>query len=210
MTNVDLFNFGPDGLTTEETDYLEGLAQGMTSPETGPHPITGNVETVKLPGPADIITSIEVMQYLNNPLEALANWYNQLAENGIMIVATEHDWSYSIRYQREPDDNEQDETPTKHVLEALAKADINFAATYESDGEDGHRPTLDPSSFRIMAVQKKPGTSLIVTRPVTKVLTNPWKYKAAYYELSNDSMPIVEVISSAAKNIGGITLGSVC
>lgn len=211
MTNVDLFNFGLDGLKPDELEYLEGLAPGMTEPEAEPAFITADVETVSLLGQADIITSVEVMQYLNNPLEALANWYNQLADNGIMIVATEHDWASWIRYNRELGSSERDETPAKHLLEGLSRAGINYAVTDESDWQSGVRPDVDPNRVRTMAVQKKPGTSLRVTKPVTKVWVNPYNFKAAYYEAPTDeSSPTVEVVRSDTHTaLGAISLGNI-
>jgi hypothetical protein len=208
MTNVDLFNFGLDGLKPDELEYLEGLSPGMTDPEAEPALITDNVETVSLPEPADIITSIEAMQYLNNPLEALVNWYNQLVDNGIMIVATGHDWASWIRYNREPRGSERDETPVKHLLEELSRAGINYAVTGESDWPSGVRPGVDPNLVRIMAIQKKSGTLLRVTKPVTGVWVNSYNFKAAYYEApANESSPIVEVFRPDTYTVlGAVTL----
>ncbi|HSX07501.1 MAG TPA: hypothetical protein VLG11_01260 [Candidatus Saccharimonadales bacterium] len=208
MTNVDLFNFGLEGLEPEELAHLEGLAPGMTSPETEPILITDDVEKVMLPEPADVITSVEVMQYLNNPLATLANWYNQLADTGLMIVAAEHDWARWVNYEREPGSALQDETPTKHLLEVLKQNDIQFAVTDRSDRQDGDRPDLDPTCFRIMAIQKKPGTRLKVTKPVTEVWVNSYNYKAVFYEAADDSASSpVEIVHSAPKALGAVTLG---
>jgi len=211
MTNVDLFNFGLEGVNPDELEYLEGLVPGMTEPEAEPVLITDNVETVQLPEPADIITSVEAMQYLNNPLEAITNWYNQLADNGIMIVATEHDWASWIRYNREPGSSERDETPAKHLLEELSRAGINYAVTDESDWQSGVRPDVDPNRVRIMAIQKKPGTSLRVTKPVTEVWVNPYNFKAAYYEAPTDgSSSTVEVVrTDTSTALGAVTLGNI-
>jgi hypothetical protein len=211
MTNVDLFNFGLEGLKPDELEYLEGLVPGMTQPETEPVLITDNIETVKLPEPPDIITSVETMQYLDNPLESMANWYNQLTDNGIMIVATEHDWASWIRYNREPGIRERDETPAKHLLEELHQAGINFAVADEEDWESGFRPDVDPNRVRIMAIQKKPGTSLRVTRPVTEVWVNPYNFKAIYYEApTGESSSAVEVVrTDAPAALGAIVLENI-
>lgn len=210
MTNVDLFNFGLEGLKPDELEYLKDLAPGMTEPDAEPALITDNIETVQLPAPADIITSVEAMQYLNNPLEALTNWYNQLSDNGIMIVATEHDWASWIRYNREPGSSKRDETPAKHLLEELSRAGINYAVTDESDWKSGVRPNLDPNRVRIMAIQKKPGTSLRVTKPVTEVWVNPYNFKAVYYETPADGFsPTVEAVrADTSKALGAVTLGT--
>lgn len=208
MTNVDLFNFGLDGVTPEELEYLETLVPRMTEPEAEPTLIIDNVETVKLPAPADIITSVEAMQYLNDPLGALVNWYNQLADEGMMIVATQHDWASWIRYQREPSSSERDETPTQHLLEELSRNAINCAVTYENDWGRGRRPRIDPGNFRIMAIQKKPSTSLRVNKPVTEVWVNPYDFKAVNYEApSGEASSIVEVVQcSSHAALGGLTL----
>lgn len=211
MTNVDLFNFGLEGLKPDELEYLKGLVPGMTEPEAEPILITDNVETVKLPETADIITSVEVMQYLNNPLEAIANWYNQLADNGIIVVATEHNWTSWIRYNRHSGINERNETPAKHLLEKLSRAGINYAVTAESDWQSGVRPDVDPDRVSIMAIQKKPGTSLRVTKPVSEVWVNPYYFKATYYEASNDgSVSTIEVVrTDTSTALGAITLRNI-
>lgn len=211
MTNVDLFSFGLNGIRPDEIEHLEDLAHGMTEPEAEPALITANVETVKLPEPADIITSVEAIQYLNNPLEAMANWYNQLSDNGIMIIATTHDWASWIRYDREPGGSEQDEIPMKHLLEELSRAGINYAVTDESDWESGVRPRVAPDRVRIMAIQKKPETSLRVTKSVTKVWVNPYNFKAVYYEAPVEgSVSTVEFVSAdTSVKLGQISLANI-
>ena len=78
MTNVDLFDFGLEGLEPEELTYLERLSPGVTHELIAPNFIQADAETVVLPEPADLITSVEAVQYLNNPLAAISNWYNQI------------------------------------------------------------------------------------------------------------------------------------
>ncbi len=208
MTNVDLFDFGLEGLTLDELEYLEGFAPGMTEPGAEPTLMIGNVEIVRLPELADIITSVETMQYLNNPLQALSNWYNQLADNGVMFIATEHEWTGWVRYHRGLCGSNQGETPVKHLLEALSRADINYAVTDESDSESGVRPGADPDRIRIMAIQKRPGTSLRVTKPVAEVWVNPYNFKAVYYEApAAEAAPVVEVVNIPAM-LGAISVGN--
>ena len=197
MTNVDLFDFGMEGLKPDEIAYLEDLAPGMTSDEAAPRFMQADVETVALPEPADLITTVESMQYLNNPLATISNWYNQLADNGLLIISTEHDWASWIRYQREPGQGDRDETPAKHLLEALQAGGVAYAASAESDWESGFRPDLDPDRIRNMVIQKRPGTQLVVNSPVTEVWVNPYNFKAAYYEEpTQGSRPVVEVVAA--------------
>ena len=190
MTNVDLLDCDLEGLAEDKIAYYEGLVPGIAKSEAAPVLITDNIETVTLPEPADVITSVETVQYLNDPLKALSNMYNQLADNGIMFVAADHDWPGWISYS-----GEQDETPMKHVLEELTRAGINYAVTDESDGRSGVRPDVDPNCFRRMAIQKKPGTLLRVTKSVTEVWKNHYHYKIAYYEApTTESSPVIEVV----------------
>lgn len=207
MTNVDLFHYGLHGLDPYELDYLEGRVPGITDPVTEPTAIRDNAETVDLPEPVDVITSFELMQYLNDPLAAMANWYNQLTDNGLMMVSAEHDWSSWIRYPRKPGTGMGDETPTKHLLEVLSEKDIPFAITADCDWENGVRPDVDPSSFRNFIVQKKAGTRWEATKPAVKIWKNPFNYKAVYYELANHAADSpIQIVDDPAYSLGGIGL----
>ena len=48
--------------------------------------IKGDIETIQLPEKMDIITCIAVLQYLDNPLQAVINLYNQLNKNGVLFT----------------------------------------------------------------------------------------------------------------------------
>jgi SAM-dependent methyltransferase len=199
MTNVDLLDFGLDGL---EIEYLEGLATDLTAENAQPRLIQANIETVSLNEPADVITSVEVMQYLNDPIGAICNWYNLLADNGLLIISTEGDWTSWIRYQREPGQGNREETPAKHLLEALQVGGVPFAASAESDYENGFRPKLDPDCIETLVVQKRPGTQLVVNSPVTRVWVNPYMFKVAFYEEpAAGAQPIVEVMAALDNNV---------
>jgi SAM-dependent methyltransferase len=195
MTNVDLFDFGVKGLEPKEVDYLEGRNPGVMQEAAAPHLIQANVETVKLPEPADVITSVEMIQYLDNPLVSLSNWYNQLADNGLMLITTETDWASWIRYDSGL--GNENETPTKHLLQALSLAGVAHAASDETDWENGTRPILDPGRFRNLVIQKKPGTEMLVHSKVKKIWVNPMDYKAVYYEFPEpDGLPLISIIET--------------
>ncbi|HSW75029.1 MAG TPA: methyltransferase domain-containing protein [Candidatus Saccharimonadales bacterium] len=198
MTNVDLFDWGLEDLPAEEIEYLESVTPGITRPENAPKLLISDAETVTLPAPANVITSVESIQYFNNPLAALANWYNQLADNGVVFIAAEHDWAYRVRYSETSNmTSRHDETPTGHLLETLSQTGVNFAAVRESDRQDGYRPAVKSNSFCTMAIQKKAGTLLRVSQPVAEVTINTDdKYKAVYYKAPNDGAALIEVVSS--------------
>jgi hypothetical protein len=190
MTDVDLFDLGLDGLEPDELAYLEGLAPGMTIETANPNLIIGDVGTVRLPFLADVITSVEVVQYLDNPLGALANWYNQLADDGIMLVAAEHTWSEWIRQRRTTGSSKN---IARLLLGELAGANIDFAATDEVGRRNGTRPERDPGLFRTLAVRKRPGTRLRVDWPVCEVYVNPYDFKTVFYEAPDSDTPILEI-----------------
>lgn len=177
-TNVDLFDYGLDGLDEEEMAYLDQKFPGITDPAAEPTLVRDNAETVILPKKADLITSVEGIQYLHNPLGALSNWYNQLKDEGLLIIATEHTWPSWIRYDRSA--GEECPPLAEHLLQQLGRAGITFAATEEADWKNG-RPELRPSWVRTLAIQKKAGTLLTAHFNPTEVWSNGYSYKATYY-----------------------------
>lgn len=200
MINVDLFDYGLDGLSAEELDALEHITLGATHKSVAPDFIRDNVETVQLPEPADLITSVETVQYLNDPLQALSNWYNQLADDGLLFVTADHYWPSWIRYQETDGKNRLTiSSPISDVLAQLEAAGICYAVTGECDWPNGHRPETASDDFRILALQKKAETNLRLTASVVAVEAYETDYKATYYRAANGSggaaNAIVEVVS---------------
>jgi len=191
-TQVDLLGTSLESLAAERLSELEDLEPGITSREAAPFVMRANVETVELPEPADIVTMIEGIQYLDDPLVALSNGYNQLSDGGLLIVAAQHKWPGRIHYAGPYN---WGETPVVHLLRALESAEIAFAATDEADYENGFRPRLYRDDLRTLVVQKRPNTQLVVKMPVEKLHVNREDYKRVYYqEPGFDSQPIIEVI----------------
>lgn len=180
-TSVDLFDYGLKGLASEELEFLETTQPGMTDDQNRPEVVIGNIEEISLSKPADLITSVEAVQYLNDPVAALANWYNQLNDGGVMVVATQHDWASWVRYAKEPECQKLRDTPTEHLVHELGKTGIDFAAVDEPDMEWG-RPKLNPNRFSTLIVRKRAGTSMTVHAEVEEVWVNPHQYKSVYYE----------------------------
>jgi hypothetical protein len=182
MTNVDLFDFGLDGLKANELEYLEKQTPGMTSESASPTLIIDDVERVVLPEKADLITSIEAVQYLNNPLAAIANWYNQLTDNGLLFVATERDWSSWITYDKFPEGSVWPDSPTSDFLDELSENDIKFAICDEADWPGGRRPEERRDKFGILVIQKTRDTTIEVKQPVAEVWSNLWDFKTISYK----------------------------
>lgn len=191
MTGVDLFDVGLNGLKPDDITRLEKVAPGITDEAAAPQLIRADMETVELPQPANLITSVEAIQYLNNPLAAIGNWYNQLVDNGLLVISTEHDWSSWIRYPRE---FEYENTPIGELMQTFKATGVPFAASYDIDWENGFRPRLNDDRLNNLAIQRLPGTKLLINAALTEIWTNPYDFKAAYYEEPvPGSKPIIEV-----------------
>ena len=199
MTNVDLFDYGLDGLDSNELTMLEKMTPGITHEAAAPYLIQADVETVTLPEPADLITSIESIQYINNPLAAISNWYNQLTDDGLIIISTEHDWTSWMRYRQAPNAQNSDDTPAHYLLQAFKEAGVAYAASGEIDFENGFRPKLDPNRISNLVIKKLPDTQMVVNSPISEVWVSPHSYKAAYYEQPTvGSEPLVKIVPTTS------------
>jgi len=86
-TNVDLFEWPPitKGLHPHQKTHLKGL--DYTNPRYAPRYVAADVGTVKLEQAADLITMVYGLQYLHDPLHSIANAYNQLKPDGLLLIA---------------------------------------------------------------------------------------------------------------------------
>jgi len=179
MTNVDLFQPDFSDLPTLNVNFLQTNYPGLIDANNEPEFFQGNMETIHLPQPADLITSVETVQYLNDPLAAICNWYNQLADYGVLIVSAERDWPAWIRYTGSF--TSAADTPSAHLLDELARNNIKHAIAEREDYESGHRPSVGLDSFHTIVVQKRPATALICNSKTTKIWKNPSDFKVTYY-----------------------------
>ena len=174
--NVDLFDYDLEGLTREELTFLEQRYPGATDASTKPRTLLADMAQVELSTPADLITSVETIQYLDDPLQALTHWYNNLDDGGHLIVAAEHNFATWIRYQ-----GTFQSFPLEAFTHALTEHRIAHAFTDESDYVMNRRERPDPSHMRALTIQKKPHTKLQMSVEPTKTWANDSHYKAVYY-----------------------------
>lgn len=198
--NVDILGHGLETIPLEGLNYLEEITPGVTQPQAAPELLRDNVETVILPTRPDVISCVEGIQYLHDPLRALVNSYNQLTDNGIMIIATEHEWPRWIAYDSDLFDGIEPVTPITHFIEDLQQNDINFAATHVYDSMSGTRPELDSIKTRVLMIERKPGTRLRVAKCVVDVFEHYKRYKAiAYEDPTADSPHAIEIIHDQSR-----------
>lgn len=107
-----------------------------------------NIETVALPQLANVITSVQCLQYTLDPLAALANMYSNLKPNGIMAVMCAGGLSSALRYPDKPGEL------MGGLTAALKEAAISHAYS--------HRYA---TSYQTFVIVKKPHTMLV---PVAK------------------------------------------
>jgi hypothetical protein len=104
-----------------------------------------DAETVDLGTSQDFISAVYSLQYFSNPLRAVCNWYNQLADHGILFLANDRIWEGGIN--QESNDG---------LVPAFTRK--IFTDLREQGAQVATRNTGVP--FRRMAFQKLPRTSL--------------------------------------------------
>lgn len=181
MSCVDLFDWEEEF----DEDGIKKISElhGVDMRDKQPNLIVANAETVDLREPADVITSVEGIQYFHNPLAALANWYNQLNENGLLFVARSRLLPWSGNVTQADTTNEQ--TLFTRVFDNLTQNGVSFVA--EGPGGKG-----DPD-FSLLALRRKEGTRLQQNAEVLQVTTDTDDYKVVVY--TSDS-PALEVVLS--------------
>jgi SAM-dependent methyltransferase len=185
-SNIDINNYDLSGLKESEIEYLEEHYPGITKDSVKPKFILGNAENIQLLTPVDLITSVEMMQYLDHPIAAICDWYNQLKNGGLMIVSAEHKWSGWIRYEGTV--YSDDPHPMEKVLEILEQNNIPFAASGDSYQPGRRFDRRLTREFCNLVIQKVASTYLEPASSVKEIWYNPSNYKAVYYEV--DKLPI--------------------
>lgn len=181
MTNIDLFDYDLQELNPKEKEYFEREFPGIFNPENKPELIKTNSEVINLPKKADIITSIESIQYLNNPLTAICNWYNQLTDHGLLIIAREVQWTGWIRFENH--------NPKPFDLFLNTLHDNKIAHYVHQCYESQHN---------LLMIEKKPNTFMIQKASIKEIWTNPYGYKAVYYK---EEKELVEIKKTDNQNI---------
>lgn len=177
MTLVDLFDWEKQ---TEVLPITRDIEESDYEPVHRPFVLEGDVDRVQLEEPADLITSIHVMQYLNDPLASISNWYNQLNDNGLMVISGEDHWSTTIG-----DTATRHGEPFQGIFEHFVENGISFAT-------DVRIPTNDRGRFTKLAVRKKSGTILVpCVTPEPPVIDPTTDYKRITYPIAETPIEVV-------------------
>ncbi len=178
MTNVDLFDW-EDHLDTRQLNRMERLSSslGYTILDRGYRPsfIQADAQTVELPQPADLLTCVQALQYFDNPLQAITNWYNQLQDKGVMIIATELKWTDHI--------SQVDTPPEKLFADFFAQlrqASVHYALDSKL-----------PADFKVLAMQKQAGTRLQLNTGVVSKTSDENFAKSILYQAGPAAIEVV-------------------
>lgn len=195
MTNVDLFNWQNQSHEHPSIDYIRGeLGDEILDPRYRPEYVAGDIATAKVSEAPDLVTSIESIQYVDDKLAMIINWYNQLVDGGHLIIATEHDWSGWIR-------NEGNyvmgrDTIYADFIRALREAGIDVRLNVREGAVRGDYSRLQTS---LMVIEKKPGTRLKKKVRLQSTWVNPHGYVASYYEDLPLGSTVVEVTANGRR-----------
>lgn len=164
--------YGPQG--DERIAKIEQLLCAAYAPNF----VRANMETVMLPTKADLITSVQSIQYAD-PLRTIANMYRNLASGGIMAVMCEGGLDSTMAYPYRPWKLMVDFTK---VLELA-----NVTHAYH-----GIRGKL--GQHRVYIIAKKPDTQmtkLVETIPLRNQTGSPERVaRCTLYRRKEDVLPI--------------------
>lgn len=203
LTNIDLCDHGLDSLPYTRRRELEEKFPGIADPAHQPRFVQDDIQATQLEQPAHLLTSVENVQYLDNPLGFLANTYNQLHEGdentkngGVMVVTAEHRWSDNFFY---PDlsDKEYDQElhPMKDFCSTLSAAGIRYAVSKGSYNPK-YPDKVGPREISTLAIQRKAHTALKTDiAPIAIEANEPYygSYKFVSYPRPTRGQAVVSV-----------------
>lgn len=173
----------------EKYEALSQLLPELFTEDAEPDFIQGNIEEVALPAQADLITSIYALQYLNDPLRAICNWYNQLSPGGLMVVGDDTGFSSHISFHEAPVLS-TGPTPLELALRALGSAGVRYATNGRYVPQD-NAWNYDLAFARIIAVQKEPDTLLRLGTAVMDVTADEFGKKSVFYQAADKPVEVV-------------------
>lgn len=128
--------------------------------------------TVQIENGADIITSVQSIQYWLNPIKALTNLYNSLKPDGVMLVAAGTGWTNRNIYQGRRETG----LPMTHFLDALGESGIPYAV--------GVNPSMSGpvlSRAQSLVIQRNIGTLLVSDVHPVDVRTSSIGFRSVIY-----------------------------
>lgn len=149
----------------------EELGKNIFDPQFNPAFIEARIESAQVATPPDLVTAVESIQYIDKKLELIVNWYNQLADQGMLVIA-KSEWPTWVR-------NEGSVFLSKNTvfidfLRILRAAGIKVAISKSEKSDPDYMA-------RTVLIVKKPGTMLKFNISLVNVWENSSGYLASYY-----------------------------
>lgn len=176
-TAVDLFPWSGIPINDVLSDQLSAkLGSDILDEAYQPALMVGDVQSVRLEQPAHLITSVMCVMYLDNPLQAVANWYNQLADGGFLLIRGDNSWTTQIGQA-----NKENGMVMSQFVEHLQAEGI--PCTTDNIAQDG--------VFAGLAIRRTPGTSLQVAADVIDARRYTNGYTQVTYSAADRPLEVV-------------------
>lgn len=168
------------GSDTPKYQKLQKLLVGKHASRYAPEFLRANMETVTLPEKADLITSLESIQYVLDPLRAITNMYENLKPGGIMAIMCMNGLDEAMQYSHS----------SRALMKDFTKGlrDAGVAHAY-------HGISAWFAKYRVYAVVKKPHTTMVQLTSVESHSMDTMKQhnRRIIYEKPFDRRPIAIV-----------------
>lgn len=161
------------------------LGKNILNDDFKPELFLGNAQTFNLPTKTDLVTSFESIQYIEDKLALIVNWYNQLEDGGFIIIASEHRWAKWIINKNNLSNS--NENIFNNLIQTLIDSGISIAMNKDSESESNE-------FLRALLIQKKNNTTLNLNATMVEVWTNSEGYTMSTYEVPKNESPVRVVV----------------
>lgn len=185
MINVDLFDWQSRSDAVELLEHVfRRVVPTVLEDVHAPELVVDDLTIATFGGKADLITSIESIQYVENKLKAVVNAYNQLEDGGILMVYSSA--PFGLLVETQINDSKQRFETVERFFEILAANGISVLRSPQHREEDF-------LSADIIALIRKPGTKLDLLSKLdhSELIDNG--YVKSFYTPSNKPIRVIKV-----------------
>lgn len=191
FVSVDLFNWELHGAEASISRTKVELGENIFDESYRPRLIVADVhnQVFKEDEKVTLTVVMEGMQYLHDKIGALAAWYNQASDGGIILVGGSK-WSEWLSIEGT---NEPAFPSVAKALEAAGITIITQGANCQVSGlsqKITENPFEDPN---VVLIERKPNTWIYPNIKLVDIWENPHGYIRSYYKLNSDTEPALIV-----------------
>ena len=191
MTTVDLFDWSKGGAEGGIARALAVVGEDILDEQYRPHAfITDGTQPIFSAAEApDLTVVLEGIQYVDDKLAAVVNWYNQAADNGIILIQSSK-WGEQVKFEDAP------EPPLRVMAKNLSNAGITTLSQGECCDFDSLLGVVVEDVFNdldLLLLQKKPGTQLKMNTRFVRAEPIYRGHVSSHYEQPTAGQAIVTV-----------------